>query len=92
MVKDHLKNRNPYGEDGNTIVLKARGASAEKSTDDVLVVVDGEIKGYGQSTLNIVPVDQIESITVMKDKTALAVFGDKVKDAAVIVTTKKNKK
>ena len=89
MVKDHLKNRNPYGEDGNTIVLKTRGA---KSTDDVLVVVDGEIKGYGQSTLNIVPVDQIESITVMKDKTALAVFGDKVKDAAVIVTTKKNKK
>ena len=89
MVKDHLKNRNPYGEDGNTIVLKARGA---KSTDDVLVVVDGEIKGYGQSTLNIVPVDQIESITVMKDKTALAVFGDKVKDVAVIVTTKKNKK
>ncbi len=92
MVKDHLKNRNPYGEDGNTIVLKTRGASAEKSTDDVLVVVDGEIKGYGQSTLNIVPVDQIESITVMKDKAALAVFGDKVKDAAVIVTTKKNKK
>ena len=89
MVKDHLKNRNPYGEDGNTIVLKTRGT---KSTDDVLVVVDGEIKGYGQSTLNIVPVDQIESITVMKDKTALAVFGDKVKDAAVIVTTKKNKK
>ena len=89
MVKDHLKNRNPYGEDGNTIVLKTRGA---KSTDDVLVVVDGEIKGYGQSTLNIVPVDQIESMTVMKDKTALAVFGDKVKDAAVIVTTKKNKK
>ena len=57
---------------------------------DLAVVVDGEIKGYGQSTLNIVPVDQIESITVMKDKTALAVFGDKVKDAAVIVTTKKN--
>ena len=92
MVKDHLRNRNPYGEDGNTIVLRTRGASKGKSTDNVLVIVDGEIKGYGQSTLNTVPVDQVESLEIMKKETAIAQYGDKVKDAVVSIVTKKNKK
>jgi TonB family protein len=92
MVKDHLKNRNPYGEDGNTIVLRTRGASKGKSTDNVLVIVDGEIKGYGQSTLNTVPVDQVESLEIMKKETAIAQYGDKAKDGVISIVTKKNKK
>jgi outer membrane receptor for ferrienterochelin and colicin len=92
MVKDHLRNRNPYGEDGNTIVLRTRGASKGKSTDNVLVIVDGEIKGYGQSTLNTVPVDQVESLEIMKKETAIAQYGDKAKDGVISIVTKKNKK
>ena len=88
-VKDYLKTRNPYGEDGNTLMLYKRGASAGQSTDGVLVVVDGVIKGYGQQTLNQVPVTSIEAAQVVSKEQAVAEFGDKAKDGAIKITTKK---
>jgi TonB family protein len=57
-----------------------------------LVVVDGEVKGNGTEHLSKVSVDQIESISVLKGATAEAEYGDKAKDGAIIITTKKNKK
>ena len=57
-----------------------------------LVVVDGEVKGNGNEHLSKVSVDQIESISVLKGATAEAEYGDKAKDGAIIITTKKNKK
>ena len=57
-----------------------------------LVVVDGEVKGNGTAHLSKVSVDQIESISVLKGATAEAEYGDKAKDGAIIITTKKNKK
>ena len=57
-----------------------------------LVVVDGEVKGNGTEHLSKVSVYQIESISVLKGATAEAEYGDKAKDGAIIITTKKNKK
>lgn len=57
-----------------------------------LVVVDGEVKGNGTDHLSKVSVDQIESISVLKGATAEAEYGDKAKDGAIIITTKKNRK
>ena len=70
----------------NGIVL--RGENPDKKP---IVVVDGEFKGYGSevlSTLN--PVD-IESISVLKDKTGIEKFGELGKNGVILVTTKKNK-
>ena len=89
VVKDYLRNRNPYGEDGNTLVLQKRGASAGQSTDNVLVVVDGVIKGYGQQVLKQVPVTSVEAAQVVSKEKAVAEFGDKAKDGAIKITTKK---
>ena len=89
VVKDYLRNRNPYGEDGNTLVLQKRGASAGQSTDSVLVVVDGVIKGYGQQVLKQVPVTSVEAAQVVSKEKAVAEFGDKAKDGAIKITTKK---
>ena len=89
VVKDYLRNRNPYGEDGNTLVLQKRGASAGQSTDSVLVVVDGVIKGYGQQVLKQVPVTSVEAVQVVSKEKAVAEFGDKAKDGAIKITTKK---
>ena len=89
VVKDYLRNRNPYGEDGNTLVLQKRGASAGQSTDCVLVVVDGVIKGYGQQVLKQVPVTSVEAVQVVSKEKAVAEFGDKAKDGAIKITTKK---
>ena len=89
VVKDYLRNRNPYGEDGNTLVLQKRGASAGQSTDCVLVVVDGVIKGYGQQVLKQVPVTSVEAVQVVSKEKAVAEFGDKAKEGAIKITTKK---
>ena len=57
---------------------------------NVLIIVDGEIK-EGMNLSQISP-ETIESISVMKNETAIAEYGDKAKDGAIIITTKKNKK
>ena len=54
-----------------------------------LIVVDGEVKGNGTDILSKIPHDQIQSITVLKNATAVAEFGDKAKDGVIKITTKK---
>ena len=54
-----------------------------------LIVVDGEVKGNGTDILSKIPHDQIHSITVLKNATAVAEFGDKAKDGVIKITTKK---
>jgi outer membrane receptor for ferrienterochelin and colicin len=41
--------------------------------------------------LSKVPVDQIESISVLKGETAMAEYGEQAKDGAIIIIMKKNK-
>jgi TonB-dependent SusC/RagA subfamily outer membrane receptor len=41
--------------------------------------------------MNKISVDQIESISVMKDETAIAQYGEKGKDGVISIITKKNK-
>jgi TonB-dependent SusC/RagA subfamily outer membrane receptor len=60
--------------------------------DYPLIIIDGKEAGRGTDLLKNVPVDQIESISIMKDKVALAEYGDKAKDGVIVITTKKNKK
>ena len=78
----------PNSQEEDAPVIRING------TEDKLplVVVDGEVKGNGTAHLSKVSVDQIESISVLKGATAEAEYGDKAKDGAIIITTKKNKK
>ena len=80
-VKDVLRNRN------NLEPLKIRGAESIAP----LVIVDGEIKGIGMDVMKSIPVEQIESISVMKGEDARAQYGDKAKDGTITIYTKKNK-
>ena len=77
LVKNHLRNRNTgmifHGPENKS----------------PLIVVDGEVKGNGTDILSKIPHDQIQSITVLKDATAVAEFGDKAKDGVIKITTKK---
>ena len=55
-----------------------------------LYIKDGEIisdAGFGQ-----IDPDNIESISVLKDKSAVNIYGDKGKDGVILVTTKKAKR
>ena len=79
MVKNHLRSRFT----GVPVVMADDGKK-------LLIIVDGEVK-EGMKLSQISP-ETIESISVMKNETAIAEYGDKAKDGAIIITTKKNKK
>ena len=57
-----------------------------------LIIIDGKEVGRGTDLLKNVPVDQIESISVMKNEAAIAQYGDKANDGVISIATKKNKK
>ncbi len=53
----------------------------------VLVIVDG--KEFDRSALDVINPDDVESVSVLKDKSATAIYGDKGKDGVILITTKK---
>ena len=58
--------------------------------DKPLLLIDGEIND--NSNLHSLNPDNIESISVLKDKSATSIYGDKGKNGVIIITTKKGKK
>ena len=55
-----------------------------------LIVVDGKELGRGANLLSNIHLEQIESVSVLKDKDALAQYGDKAKDGVIMIVTKNN--
>ena len=94
-VKEFFKNRNNKGTSITTTLMLGEGRKnnmmwvhgAEGKSP--LIVVDGEVKGNGTDILSKISPDQIQSITVLKDATAVAEFGDKAKDGVIKITTEK---
>lgn len=75
------------GKPGADIAVKIRGATSIRSGNDPLYVVD-DVPLDNISGIN--PND-ITSITVLKDASALAIYGSRAANGAVIVTTKRGK-
>ncbi|MEN2414362.1 SusC/RagA family TonB-linked outer membrane protein [Flavobacterium mesophilum] len=76
-------------EPGSGPSVRIRGISSLIGGNDPLVVVDG-IQG-NLDLLNQVPPTEIETIDVLKDASATAVYGSRGAPGVIIVTTKKNK-
>ena len=74
-------------EPGGLITIRVRGASSISSSNDPLYVVDGLQTTDG---LDLNPND-IESIEILKDAAATAIYGSRGANGVVIVTTKKGK-
>jgi len=74
-------------EPGGLITVRVRGASSISSNNDPLYVVDG-LQTSGGLDLNP---DDIESIEILKDAAATAIYGSRGANGVVIVTTKKGK-
>ena len=77
MVKDHL--RSHYT---GVPVHNPEGKSP-------LVVLDGKVLGKGTDILSKISPDQIESISVSKNESAKAEYGDDAKDGVIVITSKK---
>ena len=76
------------GMPGSTPQIKIRGIGYIASGIDPLWVVDG-IVGGGSTMVNS---NDIESIEVLKDAAATAIYGSRGANGVIIVTTKKGKK
>lgn len=74
---------------GSTPSFSIRGTNTLSGKTDVLIVLDGII--YSNSLSSINPND-IESIDVLKDASATAVYGAQAANGVLLITTKRGKK
>ncbi|WP_166648043.1 TonB-dependent receptor [Hymenobacter sp. UV11] len=77
------------GQPGGAPQIRVRGYSSISAGNDPLYVVDGVYWRQGITTLN--PND-IESIEVLKDASATAIYGAQGSSGVVLVTTKRGRK
>ena len=85
-VKDFFKDSRGIK---TTATLDGRWNIETDSSLVYVVVVDGVEKGYGAKALREVPVQTIQSIQVLSAKNAIAKYGEKAKDGAIEIKTKK---
>lgn len=79
---------NRGGDPNRASVIRMRGISTVGANVEPLVVIDGII---GASLQNVDPND-IESIDVLKDGSAAAIYGSRGSSGVIIVTTKRGSK
>ena len=74
----------------NWLKKNSTESTSGPSTNNPLVVIDGEVKGYASEILKKIDIDNIESMSVIKDQETISkLYGDKAKDGVIIIETKK---
>ncbi len=76
------------GQPGAGTTIRIRGGNSINAGNEPLYVVDGFVGGIDISSLN--PND-IESIEVLKDASALSIYGARGSNGVILITTKKGK-
>ncbi len=82
------------GQPGSGAQIRIRGGSSLSASNDPLIVVDGvplttdEIGGIRNPLSTINPQD-IETVTVLKDASATAIYGARASNGVILVTTKR---
>lgn len=74
------------GQPGSQAAIRIRGIGSINASSNPLYVVDGV--PYG-GCLNSISPDDIESITVLKDATAAALYGSRGANGVIVITTNK---
>nr|WP_299074477.1 TonB-dependent receptor [uncultured Allomuricauda sp.] len=78
------------GTPGTGATIRIRGNSSINGNNDPLYVIDGFIAGTGFN-LNTINVNDIESIQILKDATALSIYGTRGASGVILITTKNGK-
>ncbi|UII19217.1 SusC/RagA family TonB-linked outer membrane protein [Fulvivirga ligni] len=87
---------NAGGAPGSSSTIRIRGGSSLYASNDPLVVVDGVplsnegISGV-RNPLSLINPNDIESVTVLKDASATAIYGARASNGVIMVTTKRGK-
>ncbi|GAK99075.1 SusC outer membrane protein [Nonlabens ulvanivorans] len=77
------------GRPGDGPVIRVRPGSTLSGSQDALYVVDGVPLDQSNASLNSINPNDIESITILKDASATAIYGNRASNGVVLITTKK---
>ncbi len=81
------------GNPAGGAAIRIRGGASLNASNDPLIVLDGvplSADGFGGvNPLTMVSPDNIESMTVLKDASATAIYGSRASNGVIIITTKK---
>ncbi len=82
------------GQPGSGSTIRIRGGASLNASNDPLFVVDGvPLTGYNISgasnPLSLINPNDIESMTILKDASATAIYGSRASNGVVLITTKK---
>ncbi|MES2276370.1 MAG: TonB-dependent receptor [Bacteroidota bacterium] len=91
------------GAPGSAVTIRIRGTTSINAGNDPLYIVDGipvesgtlnsiSLSGSQTSALSAIDPNDIESMDVLKDAGALAIYGSRAANGVVIITTKHGKK
>ncbi|MEN2414169.1 SusC/RagA family TonB-linked outer membrane protein [Flavobacterium mesophilum] len=87
---------NGGGSPGADPIVRIRSGSSLSANNDPLYVIDGipvangGVEG-GRNPLSTINQNDIESISVLKDASATAIYGSRASNGVIIITTKKGK-
>ncbi len=79
---------------GGGATIRIRGGSSLSATNDPLIVIDGvpiatdDVSGT-RNPLNLINPNDVETMTVLKDASATAIYGSRASNGVIIITTKK---
>ena len=76
-----------YNDNTSEIVIGMEQKTSSNIPEDILIIIDG--KESSKADMEKLNIDNIESIDVLKDKTATQKYGDKAKNGVIIVKTQK---
>ncbi len=85
-------------EPGGGLSVRIRGATSINASSEPLYVIDGQPLGTGagggiatsgRDALNFLNPEDVESITVLKDASAAAIYGANAANGVVLITTKR---
>jgi len=83
------------GQPGGGVSIQIHGISSISSSNSPLYVIDGVIitassdPGNGSNPLNTINPSEIESIDVLKDASATAIYGSQATNGVIVITTKR---
>src|SRR5688500_16153687 len=90
------------GNPGNGITVRVRGASSVAASNQPLYVIDGipmiredhgqlGLGGQDLTSVSGISPDEVESIDVLKDAAAAAIYGSRASNGVIMITTKRGR-
>ena len=82
------------GDPSGNASIRIRGGSSLSASNDPLIVIDGvpqsnQSNAGGTNALTMLNPQNIESMTILKDASATAIYGSRASNGVILITTKK---